>query len=292
VYPDFVARKWFSGELYPGHAFGQAGFVSPAEYQGLRREDVQSFMSSLYRPDNGVAVVYGGVTLQEVKIASERYLADWRGGAGGAALSTPTAPPGPTERKIHLVDRPKATQAVVSIGCRLETVRPERLPAYDVLGGVIDESAWALREQWGATYGIHADVSKHGDGSAHLMLGGAIENAQAAKSIARLLQVVGAVGAGTIAEPLLLTKRWDVGREFMVRFATASSIAQAILQARLSGWPLEVWDKYPERLAATTRESLKEIMGTCVGKEIVAIVGDATVLRPQLEAEGLKVSVN
>ena len=58
------------------------------------------------------------------------------------------------------------------------------------------------------------------------------------------------------------------------------------------GWPLEVWDKYPENLASTTRDSLKEIMGTCVGKEIVAIVGDAATLRPQLEKEGLKLEGN
>ena len=47
------------------------------------------------------------------------------------------------------------------------------------------------------------------------MLGGAIENKQAGASIARLLRVVEALGAGTIAEPLFLTKRWDVGREFV-----------------------------------------------------------------------------
>jgi hypothetical protein len=31
-------------------------------------------------------------------------------------------------------------------------------------------------------------------------------------------------------------------------------------------------------------------MAPCLGKEVIAIVGDAAVLKPQLEAAGLKVS--
>jgi hypothetical protein len=106
------------------------------------------------------------------------------------------------------------------------------------------------------------------------------------------LQVVNALGTGTIAEPLFLTKRWDVGREFMNQYATAGARASAILTARLYGWPLEALDRYPANLAKTTRESIKEIMAPCVGKEVVAIVGDAAVLKPQLAAEGLKLEGN
>ncbi len=171
MYPDFIAQKWFNAQLYPDHPFGQAGFVSPAELKGVTREDAQAFVSSLYRPGNGVAVVHGGITMADVKTGTEQYLGSWRGGGGGGALSVAPAPEGPKERQIRLVNRDKATQAVVSIGCRLAAFTPETLPAYDVLEAVANESAWAIREQYGATYGVHAGVRRNADRSASLAAG-------------------------------------------------------------------------------------------------------------------------
>jgi len=290
VYPDFIARKWFNSQLYPDHPYGQVGTVNPREFKDLRQEDAQGFVSSLYRPGNAVAVVYGGVKLDQVKVEAEKYLGTWRGGASGTSLAPPFAPQGPSERKINVVNRDKATQAVVSIGCRLAPVEPDTYPAYDVLEAMAGESAWALREQYGATYGVHASVTRNGDRSAHLVLGGAIENAQAGTSIHRLLQVVNAMANATIAEPLFMTKRWDTGREFTFQMSFASTQASSIIRAKHLGWPLDVYDKYPDNLAKTTRETIKTIMAPCAGKEVIAIVGDAAVLKPQLEAAGLKVS--
>jgi zinc protease len=290
VYPDFIAQKWFSAQLYPDHPFGQAGFVSPAELKGLTREDAQSFVSSLYKPGNAVAVVHGGVTLAEVRAGADQFLGSWRGGTGGGALSVMPAPDGPKERQIHLVNRDKATQAVVNIGCRLTSYTPETLPAYDILEAIANESAWAIREQYGATYGVHAGVRRNADRSASLQLGGAIENKQAGASIGRLLRVVESLGNGSIAEPLFLTARWDVGRGFVNSMATSDARANVIINAKLLNLPFETYDNYPDYLAKTRRESLKTIMAPCLGKEVIAIVGDAAVLKPQLEAAGLKVS--
>jgi zinc protease len=290
VYPDFIAQKWFNAQLYPDHPFGEAGFISPAKLSAMTREDAQAFVSSLYRPGNGVAVVHGGVTMADVKKGADQFLGTWRAGAGGGSLGVAPAPEGPKERQIHLVNRDKATQAVVSIGCRLAPFTPETLPAYDVLEAVASESAWALREQYGATYGVGAGIRRNADRSAHLQLGGAIENKQAGASIGRLLRVVESLGAGTIAEPLFLTKRWDVGREFVNSFATSDARANIIIQSTLNNIPLSTYDNYPDTLARTSRESLKQIMAPCLGKEVIAIVGDAAVLKPQLEAAGLKVS--
>ncbi len=287
VRPEFIASKRFYGELYPGHPFGEASFVNPASLKDVRHQDAQAFVSSHFRPDNGVAVVYGDVSLSDVKALGERYLVNWQGG-GGIAMNTPPVPAGPSERKLHLVNRPKATQATVMLGCRLATVQPDRVPAYDVLRTLASESAWALREEWGATYGIGAGVSRRPDNSAELVLQGAVENAQVGKAVSRLLGVVKELGTATVDEPFFLSTRWDVGRTFMSSLATSGAKASAILSAIEHGWPLDVWDKYPENLASTTRDTIKEIMAPCVGKEVVAIVGDAAVLGPQLEKEGLK----
>ena len=161
-----------------------------------------------------------------------------------------------------------------------------------MLRTVAGEKAWALREQWGATYGVFAQVSTQVGNAADLVFQGPVESPQVGRSVARLLEVIREMATGGVEEKLFLTARWDAGRSFMARFATADEQASGILSALNHNWPLEVWDKYPERLASTNRDSLKEIMGPCMGKEIVAIVGDAAALRPQLEKEGLKLEGN
>jgi zinc protease len=289
--PEFIASKRFFGELYPQHPFGEATFVNPVTLKDVRYQDAQAFVASHFRPDNGVAVVYGDVSPDEVKALSERYLADWQGG-GGLSMSTPPAPAGPSQRRFHLVNRGKATQATVLLGCRLANVRPDRVPAYDVLRTLASESAWALREQWGATYGIGANVTQRSDNSADLVLSGAVENAQVGRSLTRLLGILQELGTGSTSELFFLSNRWDVGRAFMSNFATAGAKAGAIFTALAHGWPLDVWDRYPENLASTSRDTIKEIMAPCLGKEVVAIVGDASVLRPQLEKEGLALEGN
>lgn len=286
--PEFVAGKRLFSELYPGHPFGEYGFLDPERLKDLRREDAQSFVSGHFRPENAQAVVYGDVTPNEVKTLSEKYLSVWRGSAGAGAMSPPPPPPSPKSRKIFLVDRPKATQAVVSVGCRLVDVVPEAVPTYDVLEKVANEQAEALREQWGATYGVYGNVTHYVGGAAHLTLSGAVENAQAGRAVVRLLEITTGLAAGKVSESLFLLSRWDVGRSFMSQMASTETLAASLGAAFARGWSPEVLDKYPENLAASNMEGIQRIMKPCLAKEVVTIVGDAGTLRPQLEKEGLK----
>ncbi len=290
--PEFIAGRKFFGELYPNHPYGEGPFVDPAMLKSMRLQDAQAFVQSHLRPDNGAAVVYGDIEPSEVWSLADKYLTRWTAGAGGGSMMPPPTPPGPSTRKIYLVDRPKATQATVTMGCRLTDLVPDNMPAYDVLEAAANERAWYLREQWGATYGVNAQVSTQVGNASHLLFSGAVVNPQVGKSISRLLDVIRELGSGSLDERLFLTSRWDTGRKFMAGFASAGAQANAILSALNHNWPLEVWDNYPQNLARTTRDSFKEIMGPCVGKEVVAIVGDASDLRPQLEKEGLKLEGN
>ena len=70
------------------------------------------------------------------------------------------------------------------------------------------------------------------------------------------------------------------------------AIVSAILMASEQGWPIDVWDKYPERLAAATRQDVRNVMKNCVGREIISIAGDAAAIAPQLKAVGVKLEAN
>jgi zinc protease len=286
--PEYVAGKRLFTSLYPNHPFGEARYAEPMALKDFRREDAQAFVQSHFRPDNGTLVIYGDVDEEQVKKDAQQYLGLWPTGGGVAAMDAPPPPAGPQARRVFLIDRPKATQAMVNVGCRLVDAKPEILPAFEVLEQVADEQAGKLRQQWGATYGVAASVANMPGGASDMSFSGLVENAQTGKAVGALLDIVAEIGSGKINQQLFETKRWDAGREFMRRFAMPSARASAIVDLMTRRWPLDTWEKYPERLAATTPAAVKELLAPCVGKEIVAIVGDAAVLRPQLEKEGLK----
>jgi zinc protease len=288
--PNFVANKRLFATLYPDHPYGVLT-PDPATLKTVSFEDASAYVRSHYRPGNAVAVVLGDIDPNETRVMTEKYLGRWTGG-GAAAVSLPAPPPPPTERKVYLVDRPGATQGEVNVACRLVDVTAEKLPAYDVAEAVASDLAWSVREEWGASYGVSASITNRPGGASHMAVGGAIETRWVARSINRLLGILEEVASPKLEEKLFLVKRWDVARTFTQRFNSGPGIAGAILEAADMGWSADVWDKYPERLAATDREAIRAILKPCVGHEIVAIAGDATVLRPQLEALGLKLESN
>jgi zinc protease len=288
--PDFVAGKRLWAELYPEHPYGVLG-VDPMTLKTVSFEDAAAFVRSHYRPGNAVAVVIGDVDAAQTKALTDKYLSNWSGSGSGVA-TLPAPPPPPTARKAFLVDRPKATQATVRIACRLSDATADQLPLFDLAASMANQRAWSVREEWGASYGVYASVSTMPGGATHMMLGGAITTEHVGKSVQRLLGILSDLDANKIDEKYFLQQRWEVAREFQQRFTTGDRIARAIVDATEHGWPIDVWDKYPERLAAASRHDVRALMKNCVGREIITVAGDAAKVGPQLKAIGLKLEAN
>jgi zinc protease len=286
--PQYKSQKAFLSALYPGHPYGKVD-SDPDELRKVQFPDLAAFVRNHYRPDRAIAVVVGSVTEAELKPMVEKYFARWPAG-GAVASEVPALSAGPTERKIMLFNRKGSTQSTVDLGCRLASRTPDTLPAFDLIGNIVEGKTWELRETWGATYGIATLVNPHADGSADLRMSGAVVTAQTGQAVAALLGLVNDLGTTGPDIKSFSVARWDVARGFNLQFASVDGKAGAVMTAAANGWPTEVWDRYPENLANTSRATVKDIVAPCVGKEIVTIVGDEAALRPQLEAAGLTVS--
>jgi zinc protease len=287
--PELVAGQRLWGALYPGHPFGEVGFVDPLQLAAVEEQDARAFVQAHFRPDNAVVVVHGDVEPDQVKDLAQRYLGPWTGSqAPTLAMAPPPTPAGPTRRTAYLVDRPGATQANLSLGCRLVDAVPEQRPAYDVLEQLAGHQAWSVRERWGASYGVFARVMVLPGNAAHLQLTGTVDNPAVARALTHLLAVVRDIRHAQLDPGLFAATRWEVGRAFMSRFALASVQASAIRSAFHHRWPLTVWDRYPDNLAATSPRVVASLLATCLDREVLAVVGDAARLRPQLAAAGFQ----
>jgi zinc protease len=285
--PEFAAGQRLWGALYPDHPFGEAGFVDPLQLAEVAPDETRAFVQAHFRPDNAVVVVHGDVEPAQVKALADQYLGRWAtSGPPSLAMAPLPTPAGPTRRAAYLVDRPGASQASLSLGCRLADAVPEQRPAYDVLEKLAGHLSWSVRERWGASYGVYARVVVMPGNAAHLQLTGTVENAAVPRALARMLGVVRDVARADLDPGLFAAMRWEVGRGFMSRFALASVQASAIRSAFHHRWPLEVWDRYPDNLADTTPATMAALVKSCLDREVLAIVGDAARLRPQLTAAG------
>ena len=288
--PDFIANKRLWAELYPDHPYGVMG-VDPMSLKSVTYDDAQAFVRSYYRPNNAMAVIVGDVDPKQSKELSEKYLTKWTGG-GGSTGAAPAPPAPPPARKAFLIDRPKGTQATVRIACRMADNTPELLPIFDLAESMASQRAWMVREELGASYGVGANVQMMPGGATHMVLGGAITNKFVGQSVQRLLSILADLDSSKLDERYFLNQRWEVARSFQSRFTSADLIANAILSASEQGWPADVYDRYPERLAAATRQDVRAVMKNCVGHEIISIAGDAASIAPQMKAIGIKLEAN
>jgi zinc protease len=278
-------------ELYPGHPFAELAAPNPTRLTSLTREHLEARLRGLHRPEQAVLVAYGDVSPADVRRLSEEHLtAGWEPADAPPPGSVPAAPPGPSGRKLMLVDRPDWKQALVTIGCRLGDLGESGPAALDVLESLLARKVLALRERWAASYGIQAAVATPFGSATHATLTGYIQEAQVASSLRRLLGVLDDLGRQDLAARDFFEARWDSGRRFMLRFATPENRAHALTEAAMRGWPLSRWDDYPAALAATRPADIQRLLGPCVGKEIMTVVGPARRLKPQLDAPDLLLS--
>src|SRR6185436_4363502 len=145
--PQLRAQKALWSALYPGHPYGQVD-TNWEQLQRLEAAEARSYLAGHFRAEGALAVVIADAAPAELQRLLALYYADWAGGAG-AGPRPPAAPVVSPARAIQLFDRPGASQSTVMLGCRLEPVSAERLPAADLLEAVLTEQAWEIRKEWG-----------------------------------------------------------------------------------------------------------------------------------------------
>jgi len=283
--PRRQASAYFSSALYPGHPYAQRPDV--AALRKLGKGEVDESLDGYFRPDAALLVVMSGRPPEQTRPLVEELLADWKPSGQSSARMPAPPPPGPAQRVVRVFDGGAANQVQLRVGCRLPAVTADNLPVMDVLAEVVREQTGELREGWGATYGLRSEIA-YLPGGAHLVIEGAVEASRAVAGLSRLLALLAEdAGAGPDLRTFT-TARWDVARRFNSLVATGDSVVSLVVFAARLGLPPGAWDGYPARLASSARTEVRDLMKSCAGHEVIALVGNASVLSPQLAARGLR----
>ncbi|QYU70818.1 insulinase family protein [Leptolyngbya sp. 15MV] len=299
--PSQIANRTLAPILFgEGHPYGlPPSGTGTAEVAGaLTAQELRDFHQMWMRPDKARVFVVGDTTLAEVTRMLEASFGDWQPPAVPAPEKTYDAPIPSQTSRIVLVDRPNSPQSVIVGGRVLDSKGTDDLlilnSANEVFGGgFLSRINMNLRETKGWSYGVRSGVQQPLDRTSFILFA-PVQADRTGDSIAELRSDLAAFTSdrGVTGEELTRLINGNV-RELPGQFETSAAVLGGIVSIVTYGRPDNYYETLAGRYAALQAGALDaEARRTLRGDDLVfVVVGDASVVRPQLEKLGLPIEV-
>ena len=283
------------GERYP-YAKAQGG-GDPRAVAALTRADLVAFHQAWIRPNKAKIFVVSDRPLAEVRAALEGEFGDWRatGAAGRKDFSGAISPAKP---KIVLIDRPDSPQSLIvgAIPTRLVGTQ-DLLPvatANDALGGsFLSRINMDLREKRGWSYGARGGFSQAEYATPYLV-SAPVQANQTGPSIASLRNdLTTFLGAEPMSQAEFDRAILGATRSLSGNFETSGAVLSAMQTNDVLRRPDNYYSTITTRYRGFTLPQLNTAIQGAIdpSRAVWVVVGDAKVVRPQLDAVGLPVEV-
>jgi len=285
------------GEASPyGRPFGGTG--TPESITALTRADLIAEHATWVRADNARIFVVSDLPLSELTPRLEAAFGDWRAPSTPRGTKVFPADIPETSARIVLIDRPQSPQSLIFGGAVLPLSGSDDLLTLNAANSVLGTDFLSrinadLRETKGWSYGVRGNVSGLQNRLPYIV-NAPVQANRTGESIAALIaQYERFLGPdGVTSEELERTINGDT-RGLAGSYETSGQILGALRSNALYGRP----DDYQESLASRTRALTAARMDAAAraaidpSQFVWVVVGDASVVRPQLEALGLPIEV-
>ncbi len=297
--PNAIASRLMAPMLYGAeHPYGipPSGLGDAKAVETATRDQLAAFHSAWIRPDNARVFVVGDTTLAEVKKQLDATLGQWKAPKTAKPVKNfDIAVPAPKPR-ILLFDRPKSPQSVILAGKVLDAKGGDQLEvlrsANDIFGGnFLSRFNTNLRETKGWSYGVRSRISGETDRLSWVAVapvqadrtGDSIKELQ--KDLKRFL-----ADKGVTNEELERTINGSV-RELPGSFETSADVLAGLRQIVKFGRPDNYYETLPATYEAMTTAEIDAAARKALSTDdlVYVIVGDAAVVKPQLDGLGLTV---
>ncbi|KQW86747.1 M16 family metallopeptidase [Brevundimonas sp. Root1279] len=282
------------------HPYGRpfSGLGDPDAVSGLDRDDLTTFHARWIRPDNARVFVVSDKPLAELKPMLDARFGAWVPPASARAVKAFDAPIPAARPRIVLIDRPQSPQSLILGGLVLPVTGQDDVvtlnAANEVIGnGFLSRINQDIRETRGWSYGLNGRVNLLEKQTPYIITA-PVQSDRTGESIAVLIdQYKGFLGdRGVTAAERERTVNGNV-RQLPGSFETSTAVLNALRSNALYGRPDNYWEtlapRYEGLSAAQMDAAAREIIDS--GDIVWVVVGDASVVKPQLEALGLEVEV-
>lgn len=249
--------------------------------------DVQGFVGTIRRPENATLVVVGDVNPDTVlAMAEEKF-----GAESGAETSRPLPTPEPAldqaqvEAGSHILVEHHAGLPGVEWRwqCILPAATPESVAASGIFGQALSDAIHGeLREPVGSWYEIRREVDTRRGGTAVLSLRADVDYGYLKPLFAALRAFVDKPAISFLDKNRVVRARENVARQFNSWFESTQSIALKVVSEWNLGWPLEIWDTYPNRLFQVSDAPIAASGEHCRSNWVLGILGDEQRIRSAL----------
>ncbi|WP_298160408.1 pitrilysin family protein [Brevundimonas sp.] len=286
------------GENSPyGRSFTGSGDESTLT--ALTRADLVAEHDAWVRPDNATIFIVSDLPLSQVTTQLEAAFGDWRAPATakGTKDFADAAVPTPTNR-IVLIDRPQSPQSLIYGGAVLPVSGTDDLLALNAANVTLGSDFLSrinsdLRETKGWSYGVRGGVNAL-EHRVPYIVNAPVQANRTGDSVAALIAQYDRFLETEGVQPTELERTINGNtRSLAGGFETSGQILGALRSNALFGRP----DDYQATLASRTR-ALTAAQMDAAARQVIkpdqfvwVVVGDASVVRPQLEALGLPLEV-
>ncbi|MBC2776121.1 M16 family metallopeptidase [Parasphingopyxis marina] len=279
------------------HPYGRptSGLGTPDTVTAITRDDLVDFHRRWIRPEKLSIMVVGDSTLDEVVAMLEPRFGDWTGEGEPGAKSLDVAIP-EVEPRIILVNRPDSPQSVIYAGQVLDIDgTDELLPLLTVneaLGGsFLSRINMELREVRGWSYGVRGSLNRF-RGPVSYTIYAPVQADRTGDSIVALREQIEAFLTTDGIRPEEVTRAVTGSiRSLPGRFETSGGVAGGLANNELYDRPDDYYDGIAQMYRALDANQLDAAARSAIDPDafIWVIVGDAELVRPQLDALGLDV---
>lgn len=300
--PSAIAAAELSRRLYgQGHPYSvrAGGAGDAAVVARLNPAELKAAHDRWIRPDNGRLLIVSDKPLSEILPVLNSALGDWKAEAsvpkGAKAFA---APPVTTGNRVVLIDRPKSPQSVISAGQVLGVRGGDDLLALqagnEVLGGgFLSRLNMNLRETKGWSYGVRSGIPETAEWVAFRVTA-PVQADRTADSITEILKETRefTTTRGTTGEERQLTVD-GATRELPGQFERSAAVLNGLATLAEFKRPDDWYVRLPERYGAMTAADMDSAVRRAIdpSRLTFVVVGDASVVKPQLDRLGLPVEV-
>jgi zinc protease len=299
--PMAIAQRMLPPLLYgKAHPYGIpfTGSGTETGVKAVTREDLTAFHDSWLRPDNAKIFVTGDTSLADLMPLLEKRFGDWQAptrakGAKIFRMDRMARPP-----RIVLIDKPQSPQSMILAGVLTSqkgTDNPITLQsANEVLGGsTTSRLSMDLRETKGWAYGAGTGLPGVKD-TIPLLVYAPVQTDKTGESIIAARQDIKdfLTTKGTTAAERNQTINSQI-LSLPGSFETSSDLMGAMMRNDLIGRPDDFYESLPKIYRAMTPADFDKAAREAINADglIWVVVGDAKLVRPQLDAVGLPVEM-
>jgi predicted Zn-dependent peptidase len=299
--PNGLAQRTFPALVFgANHPYGRpsSGLGSEASVSPLTRDNLVAFHQTWIRPETARVFVVSDRPLNEITRALNARFGNWRGAAvpvGHKNFDTPIPPP---RSRIVIVDRPQSPQSVIYAGAVLPIRGSDDTltlnAANEVLGSnFLSRINTEIRERRGWSYGLSGNVSLR-ENQVPYIINAPVQADRTGDSIRVLIEQINAFNSsnGVSESEHVRTVNGNI-RQLPGSFETAGAVLGALRSNQLYHRPDNYWEGVASRYRAMSAAQMDTAARAAIdpSRFVWVVVGDASVVRPQVTGLGLDIEV-